>query len=395
MLRVFAGVALLCALSQAQALDAFLVLENGGASITVIDGEQFEPVHRFATSRALAGPPRISADGRFAFFASADGWIVKYDLRTLAAIAETHAGSGANSFAVSGDGQYLAAASADPAGLAVLDADLRVRKRLAVSSPISGVFHAAQRRSFLVAFRDVPELWEVSYDPQAEPIAEGVVHDFRLKEGTFVEGFLNPRRTKLEQPLDDLLILAEGSLAIGAERAGNRTVVVQLDVRRPIARIERTGASRPGSGTAWVASGKRLVAIPDRREGLATIVDTGDWRIVKQLATPGPGSFVRSHPATPHLWADARSSTGRVDTLQLIDKQTLELAARLTPAPGKTLAHLEFDRHGHYAIATFSQPEGALIVFDASTLREVKRLPIRDPVGAYLVPAASNSPPKN
>ena len=78
------------------------------------------------------------------------------------------------------------------------------------------------------------------------------------------------------------------------------------------------------------------------------------------------------------------SPTGR-DTLQLIDKQTLEVAARLTPVPGKTLAHVEFDRHGRYALASLWEMDGALIVFDAATLREVKRIPMSKPAGKYNV----------
>jgi hypothetical protein len=65
------------------------------------------------------------------------------------------------------------------------------------------VYDAAPRRSFVVALKDVPELWEVSYDPKAPEVATGLVHDFRSREGTFVPGFLNARRTPLDETLDD------------------------------------------------------------------------------------------------------------------------------------------------------------------------------------------------
>jgi hypothetical protein len=73
------------------------------------------------------------------------------------------------------------------------------------------------------------------------------------------------------------------------------------------------------------------------------------------------------------------------DTLEVIDKQTLEVVARLTPEKGKTLAHVEFDRHGRYALASLWEDDGALIVFDARTLKEVKRIPMKKPVGKYNV----------
>jgi hypothetical protein len=73
------------------------------------------------------------------------------------------------------------------------------------------------------------------------------------------------------------------------------------------------------------------------------------------------------------------------DTLQVIDKRTLEVAAELRPEPGKTLAHVEFTRDGRYALASLWEMDGALIVFDAATLKEVKRIPMRRPSGKYNV----------
>ena len=43
----------------------------------------------------------------------------------------------------------------------------------------------------------------------------------------------------------------------------------------------------------------------------------------------------------------------------------------------------EFTRDGRYALASLWEDDGALIVYDAATLREVKRLPMRKPVGKY------------
>jgi hypothetical protein len=53
--------------------------------------------------------------------------------------------------------------------------------------------------------------------------------------------------------------------------------------------------------------------------------------------------------------------------------------------PGKTLAHIEFTKDGRYALASVWEMDGALIVYDATTLKEVKRLPMSKPVGKYNV----------
>ena len=72
------------------------------------------------------------------------------------------------------------------------------------------------------------------------------------------------------------------------------------------------------------------------------------------------------------------------DTLTLIDKKTLAPIASLRE-PGRTLAHTEFTKDGRYALVSVWEGDGAIIVFDAQTLQEVKRLPMNKPVGKYNV----------
>jgi hypothetical protein len=57
----------------------------------------------------------------------------------------------------------------------------------------------------------------------------------------------------------------------------------------------------------------------------------------------------------------------------------------LRPAPGRTVAHVEFTRDGRYALVSLWENDGALIVYDAATLEEVTRIPMRKPVGKYNV----------
>jgi len=105
---------------------------------------------------------------------------------------------------------------------------------------------------------------------------------------------------------------------------------------------------------------------------------------VKQIATLGAGFFMRSHEKSRYAWVDSMMSPNK-DTLQVIDKETLDIVARLRPVPGKTLAHIEFTRDGRYALASLWEMDGAVIVYDARSFKEVKRLPMVKPVGKYNV----------
>ena len=216
----------------ADPLNLFVVVEAGDHHVTILDGDRFEPLARFASRYALHGGPKFSPDGRFVYFASRDGWISKYDLWNLALVAEVRAGLNTRNAAVSGDGKYVAVANYLPHTLTILDANLELVKVLPVadregkrSSRVSAVYDAAPRRSFVVALKDVQELWEVSYDPQAADIPVGLIHDFRYREGAFLPGFLNPRRTQLDDYLDDFFFTQDYSELVGdvarrAARAG-------------------------------------------------------------------------------------------------------------------------------------------------------------------------------
>ena len=113
--------------------------------------------------------------------------------------------------AVSGDGRWVMAANDLPHTLAPFDADLNLVKTYAAttldgkaSSRVSAVYDAAPRQSFVVALKDMAELWEISYNPKAEPIFDGYVHDYKMGEAIAKPGFLGVKRTQLDEPLDDL-----------------------------------------------------------------------------------------------------------------------------------------------------------------------------------------------
>ncbi len=369
----------------ADPLNLFVVVEAGDHHVTILDGDRLEPMHRFASRFALHGGPKFTPDGRYVFFASRDGWISKFDLWNLKTVAEVRAGLNTRNAAVSADGRTVAVANYLPHSLVLLDGDLELVKILPAPSRISAVYDAATRRSFVVALKDVPELWEVSYDPRAESIPAGLIHDYRMQEGAFVPGYLNPRRTRLAEPLDNFFFTPDYSMLVGTGREGARAQVVHLDVRRAIAEVALSGLPHLGSGISWDWRGRRVMATPNLRSGVVSIIDVADWKLVKEVPTLGPGFFMRSHENVRTAWVDSMMSPRGRDTLQVIDKQSLEVVAQLTPEPGKTLAHVEFDRTGRYALASLWEQDGALIVFDARTLAEVKRIPMNKPVGKYNV----------
>ena len=374
----------------ADPMNLFLVVEQGDHHVSVLDGDKLERIHRFPSRFALHGGPKFSPEGRFVYFASRDGWVTKYDIWNLTPVAEVRAGVNTRNLAVSSDGKVVAVANYLPHTLVLLDANLELIKVIEVtgkdgkhSSRVSAVYDAAPRKSFVAALKDVPELWEISYDPDVADIATGLVHDYRLKEGGFIGGYLNPRRTVLDDVLDDFFFTPDYAQVMGTARSTKRGQVVNLDVRRKIRDLDIGGMPHLGSGITWEWHGRTVMASPNLAEGKVTVIDMADWSVIKEIPTLGPGFFMRSHENSRYAWVDSMMSPSGRDTLQVIDKASLEVVAELRPEPGKTLAHVEFTRDGRYVLASLWEDEGAIIVFDGDSLVEVKRLPARKPVGKY------------
>ena len=114
------------------------------------------------------------------------------------------------------------------------------------------------------------------------------------------------------------------------------------------------------------------------------MIDTKDWSLVRSIETLGPGFFLRSHENSPFVWADVFFGPDR-DKIHIIDKDSLEIVRTLDPAPGKTVAHIEFTRDGSHALVSIWEEDGAVIVYDATTFQEIERLPMRKPSGKYNV----------
>lgn len=368
----------------------FVVVEGGDHHATILDGDKLEPIHRFATRYALHGGPKFSPDGRYVYFASRDGWVTQYDLWNLTVVAEIRAGLNTRNVAVSGDGQYVLVGNTLPNTLVLLDRNLNVLRVYPVEdeaghpSRVSAVYDASPRHSFIVALKDLPQVWEIRYDKEAPPVFKGYVHDYKMGEAVALPGQFTPRVTELEDVLDDFYFDQNYRHLMGASRSG-KAQVVNLDIRRKVADLELSGMPHLGSGITWNWQGQPVMATPNLKDGQISIINMKTWQTVARIDTPGPGFFMRSHEATPYAWTDSMMSPGARDTLTLIDKQTLKVVKQLRPVPGKTLAHVEFTRDGKYALASLWEMDGAIIIYNASTLEEVKRLPMVKPVGKYNV----------
>lgn len=376
---------------EADMQNLFLVVELADHHVTLLDGDKFKPIYRLKTHNALHGGPKYSKDGRYVYFASRDGWITKFDIYNLKVIADIRVGINTRNLAVSDDGHFIIVGNTLPHTAVILNAkDLSPIKIIPVvnemgkSSRVSAVYTAAPRKSFILALKDFPEVWEIPYMDK-----KIFVHDYRYEMPDYTGKPFSIRRLKLDNYLDDFFFDQQYQHIIGAarpegERFPQGGQVIKLASGRKVADINLPGMPHLSSGISWKYKDTRIIATPNIKEGVISIIDTETWKIIKKIKTKGPGFFMRSHEKSPYAWVDVFFGPHK-DLVHIIDKNTLEIVKTLRPIPGKTAAHVEFTKDGRYALLSIWENDGAVIVYDAKSLEEVTRLPMKKPSGKYNV----------
>lgn len=229
-------------------LNLFIVVELGDHHVSLVDGDTFERIDRFPSRYALHGGPKFSPDGRYVYFGSRDGWVTKYDIYHLAVTAEVRAGINMRNIAVSADGRYVLAGNYLPHSLVLLDArDLELIATIPVegrdggTSRVSAVYAAPPRDSFVVALRDIPEVWEIRW-PEAP-----------IEGDEALAGGFSLHRLQVPDYLDDFFFDPEYRYVVGAARGGKgaRSSISTRRSRSPTCRWRAcriSARASPGSG---------------------------------------------------------------------------------------------------------------------------------------------------
>lgn len=283
-------------------------------------------------------------DGRHALMATRSGWVLRVDLVRARLVAEVRVGLKTNGVALAvaaaGGRSLVAVANAEPHTLGILDENLHLQKLLRVvdasgriTSGVATVRVAATRRSFVASLSEVPELWEISYNPRAPEIGLGLVHDFQYREGQFVAGYLNPQRSTLPTPALDFLLAGGGHEVLTAHPdvdvvhagANTKLQVTHLDLRRKLAELVLPGRPAVGRSVAWSVDGQDRLAVPNAALGLVSIIDTARWTVLGHIRTDGPVRLLHDLPDSPWLWMDAGTTSDGPSAMLRVNKATLEV----------------------------------------------------------------------
>jgi len=330
-----------------------LIVESG-KSVTVMNGSNFESLDKFSVG-AIHGGPKFSHALRYIYAPTRDGVITKYDIDTLQKIGTIKVGVNMRNIALSEDDKLLAAANYLPNNMIVLDSDFNLIKRIDVTGKIGGIYALHNKKEFVCSFRDAAELWFIDYN-----------------KGFAIE------KIALPEPFEDISISPFEDIIIGASRKGTKIYVYSFKDKKIIGSFDTEGMPHLASATYWIEKGALYTAVNHLKRPVLTILDLNNLKVVKEITLEGSGFFVRTHQATPYIWVDTNT-----DKIQLVDKATQKVAKTLIPSDGKKAMHIEFTKDGRYALVSIYEEEGALVIYDAFNLNEIKRLPFKKPAGKY------------
>lgn len=374
----------------ASVMSSIVIIEFGSRNVTLLNTTTFEPITHFTTRFALHEPPHYSPDGRFAYFIFHNGWISKYDIYTMKMVAEVKAGISSQNLAISNDGAYAIVSNNSPNNVVILDAKnlspmtiITAKNNEGVNSQISEVYNAPPRYSFVVAFKDIKEVWEIPYSNKGGvDVYKGWAHDYRTDSGEGkIENWKSEdkfpvRRIKTDDYLEDLVFDPSYVNLIGTARTNFSSETINLDIKKKVASIKHVNQLNLGTGITWDFQGKEVFGSPNIKENKIVIFDIENWQTIKEVKIKSSTFVMNSHTKSPYIWIKTYSEQNK-EQISIIKKDTIDVIKTLKIPSSNAMSYLEFSKNGQYVLLHMRDKEGMIKIFDAETLEELKQLSIR------------------
>lgn len=375
----------------------FVVIERDVGKVAVIDGDKHEVVTHIPTGYAVHVLKALEANkvvkpenpkdiGRFWYTMGRDGKMTKIDLwqkPEKMLVAETQVAYDARDVAVSGDGKYVIGGGYWPPHAVIVDAvtmePLKVISSRGVNvdgdyveeSRVAAIYDTPNESSWLVSMKELGQVWQVDYSD-----IDNLRVD-KIDSAKFLhDGFFDPT----------------GRYFQIAANASNKMVVIDSKERKLEAMIDVDKLPHPGPGANWIDPKCGPVA-GTTHLGVGKVTVWGNdpaghkaqaWKICYEVATDGPGLFIRTHPKSQYVWADQTKHPEPEiqQSIKVFDKNTREVVKtiRLTEKPGQAAVHMEFNHDGSevwvsvWNLKDSKEPNGEIVVFDAKTLKEKTRI---------------------
>ena len=327
------------------------VVERDGDQVWVMEGTKV--LSKFYLDNVHGGI-KYTMDGENIYVPTRDGWVQRYSLKSGQRMNKVRPCINLRNVSLSRDGKNVFATCLLPEQMVVLDSQSMIPKKVTkLNGKVSALYEFYSKDEAIFTFRNKPLLATV--DTQT--------FDITYKD--------------IKEPIEDFFIDPFEDFMIGTARRGKVLSVYDLNKDQYVFEHKMEGMPHLFSATYWYNNGNFYFGTPHIRKPYVTIWKMYDWKFEKQVNIGGDGFFVKTHPYTPYLWADNGS-----DELVLIDKDSYALK-KIVPRKNQQYIHTEYSGDGKIAYLSIYERDGAIVVIDTKTFKELASYDANIPVGKY------------
>ncbi len=327
------------------------VVERDGNKVWIMEDTRI--LSKFSLNNVHGGI-KYTMDGKNIYVPTRDGWIQRYSLKTGQRMNKVRACINLRNVSLSRDGKNVFATCLLPEQMVVFDSMTMSPKKITqVEGKVSALYEFYSKDEAIFTFRNKPLMAKV---------------DTKTFEIKYI---------KIKEPIEDFFIDPFEDYLIGTARRGKVLSVYDLKDFKTVFEHEMEGMPHLFSATYWYNNGNFYFATPHIKKPYITVWKMYDWKFQKQVNIGGDGFFVKTHPFTPYLWADNGS-----EELILINKDDYSIK-KLVPRKNQQYIHTEYSGDGKYTYLSIYEKDGAIIVLDTKSFKELASYPANIPVGKY------------
>jgi nitrite reductase (NO-forming)/hydroxylamine reductase len=311
---------------------------------------------------------------RWAYVKTDTSEIYKVDLYSMKVVREIKTGLNGPALGVSRDGRYLMAGSFVPHVAVLLNADtlepLKYFKLEGtdpdgkfVTSDSGMVTGTPYADVFAIALENAGQVWVVDLNKPDFPVTQITnvghhLHDAFLSHGG---------RKLMVASYDDSIVAA-----------------IDLEERKIIKKLPAGCVPHVGGGSVVKVNGRTLgfgTNFGDCGKEVVSVWDLDKMEVVKQVPVIGGTESPAAHYNAPYVAVDIISKDRRARTIQLIDKNTLEVAKTLDV--GGHAYFPEYNASGKLLYVSAGYNGDEVVAFDSNTLERVASFPMESPAGIF------------
>lgn len=359
--------------------DMGIIIERAASSLKVVDTSTHKELFRVEDLGDLSHASAVySRDARYVYIFGRDGGLTKVDILCGKIVKRVVQGGNSIGGAISQDGSLIAVSNYEPGGVKIfssgdlsLVADIPATKtREGKGSKTVGMVDAPGQR-FAVSLYDTGESWII---------------DMKDPKNPKIQRFRDIGRLPY-----DALITPDGRYYITGLFGQDGLSLLDLwhPEKGPRLIMENYGKGKQKLPVykmphleGWAMAGNRAF-LPGVGHHAVLVVDSSEWKEIKQIPVHGQPVFVMARPDGRQIWVNFAFPNN--DTIQVIDSESLEIIKTLKT--GKGTLHMEFSPRGE-EIWISVRDKDEVQVYDTRTLELTHRLPVDKPSGIFFTARA-------